>query len=115
MQQGLGRTEMLEVIRTIELNPLDMGDDKGPLRFRIEVLKDLRNASLFFARLCRWESFKMQPWPTESESDGSVEDVLIEDSFWDWKKHPASSAEAALELLLAKLRSQLPTLSPDET
>jgi hypothetical protein len=91
----------------VELAPVPVRE-AAPLHFRIEILRELHDPPRFFARLCRWECFEMRPWPSEQSPDGSIEDVLIEDSFWDWKENPAASAEAALDSLLAKLRTQLP-------
>jgi hypothetical protein len=97
---------LLEVVRAVELDPVPIRE-AAPLRFRIEILKELGEQPRFFARLCRWECFEMRPWPSEQAPGGSIEDVLIEDSFWDWKENPAASADTALDALLAKLRTQL--------
>jgi hypothetical protein len=101
---------MLEIVRTIELN-VDMGGDNAPLRLRIEVLREVHDQPAYYARLCRWESFKMRPWPSESGAEDSVEEVLIEDAFWDWKRNPAPSAKSALDSILARLSAQIPGLS----
>ncbi|MCP5058455.1 MAG: hypothetical protein GY937_17265 [bacterium] len=101
---------MLEVVRTVELDAVDMGAASDPLRFRIEIIRELSGKCRYFARLCRWESFEMSPTSANSDSEGSTEDILIEDAFWDWSKNPAVSAEVALDLLLAKLSAQLPNL-----
>lgn len=98
---------MLEIIRTVELEPVAMANDAAPLRFRVEILKGTKQPGRFFARLCRWELFELSPSSSEAEKGQlSTEEILIEDAFWDWKGNPASSAEAALESLLKRLTTQ---------
>jgi hypothetical protein len=84
-----------------------MANDASPLRFRIEILKETKAPERFFARLCRWELFQLNPSSSESEKGQlSTEEILIEDAFWDWKGNPARSAEAALEALVKRLTAQ---------
>lgn len=98
---------MLEVVRTVEFEPVAMANDAAPLRFRVEILKEAKQHGQFFARLCRWELFELNPASSEAEKGQlSTEEILIEDAFWDWKGNPASSAEAALDALLKRLSVQ---------
>jgi hypothetical protein len=99
---------MLEVVRSVELDAVEMAGD-APLRFRVEVLRE-RDA--YFARLCRWETLEVRPFAAKHEDlDYSIETLLIEDPFWDWRANPAASADAALDAVLARLESQLPGAS----
>jgi hypothetical protein len=74
---------MLEVVRVVELEP-------PPLRFRIEVLKELNGRGRFYARVYRWDR-----------------DVLVLDPRWDWDANPADSAESALQAVLSRLKHPL--------
>lgn len=105
------RTQILELVRTIELDPIEMSG--APLRFRIEVLRETRDPHLFFARLFRWETFEMNPWPTDVDQRTTTQDLLIADPFWDWRENPTDSESAAVELVLARLASQLPGITFD--
>ncbi len=99
---------MLEIVRSVELDAVEMAGD-APLRFRVEVLRE-RDA--FYARLCRWETLEVRPWSSQRDPlDASIETLLIEDPFWDWRASSFDSADAALDALLGKLEQQLPGAS----
>ena len=104
---------MLEVVRVVELESLPVfsgGEPAHPLRFRIEVLKELGGPRRFYARLYRWEMFKLVPSDPTFDGENANYDVLVVDRFWDWEANPADSAEAALQALLSRLKHQLPPL-----
>lgn len=97
-----------EVVRIVELDEIRVRDD-APLRFRIEILRDLATPSCYRARLLRWEMFRLHPFPGGREADYSL---LVEDDFWDWRSRSERTSEAAFEALLSRLREQLPGAIP---
>jgi len=92
-----------EVVRTVELEPFvfESGDS---LHFRIEVQQRVGMLQ-FRTRVWRVESFHMRPtWPDGSRE--STDDVLLSDDIYTKPERISSTADAALEQVLAELERQ---------
>lgn len=92
-----------EVVRTVELDPFEIGDDA--LHFRIEIQQRTDQPHMFRSRVWRIEAFQMRPlWPDGSRE--STEFVLLNDDSYTDRDATSPTAEAALVHVLAELQRQ---------
>lgn len=96
-----------ELIRTIELDPIDMGADAEPMRFRIEIFKEISKKK-FFAKVYRWETFRISPtFPTakhKSRPPTYDEEILIVDATMQSERFESSTAYGTYRLVRKKFR-----------
>jgi hypothetical protein len=98
-----------EVVRVLELNPIPVPKGGDPIRLRVEVLKDLSRRDCYRARLLRWDTYSVAPsFGNPSGEEQADEEILVVDPLWDWMGAAAPTAREALELVLSRLRDQLP-------
>jgi hypothetical protein len=75
--------KLIVVVATFEIEPIDLDDGYGPLKFRIEILKN-KEVNEYFPRIYRWEVFRVQPtFPQESgepNNDLADHEFLIQDT-----------------------------------
>jgi hypothetical protein len=98
-----------QVVKVIELDAIPVTDGADTIRLRIEVLQDLAQRDCYRARLLRWDTYSVLPsFGDRSESQAADEEILVIDPLWDWMSAAAPSAREALDLVLSRLRDQLP-------
>jgi hypothetical protein len=98
-----------EIVRVLELNPIPVSKGGDPIRLRVEVLKDLSRRDCYRARLLRWDTYSVAPsFGNPSGTKEADEEILVVDPLWDSMSAAASSAREALDLVLSRLREQLP-------
>lgn len=101
---------MHQVVKVIELDAIPVTDGADSIRLRIEVLKDLARRDCYRARLLRWDTYSVLPsFGGRDGSQAADEEILVIDPLWDCMSAAASSAREALDLVLSRLREQLPS------
>jgi len=99
-----------EIVRVLELNAIPASKGADAIRLRIEVLKDLCRLDCYRARLLRWDTYSITPsFGNPSGARDADEEILVADPLWDWMGAAAPTAREALELVLSRLRDQLPS------
>ncbi len=88
-------------MRTVELDPFEIGDDA--LHFRIEI-QQRAGQPVFRTRVFRIEAFQMHPLVDPSRE--STEFVLLNDDTYTDPHATSPTAEAALVYVLAALQRQ---------
>lgn len=107
---------MHQVVKVIELDAIPVSDGADSIRLRIEVVKDLRRHDCYRARLLRWDTYSVLPsFGDRSQAEAADEEILVIDSLWDWMGATASTAREALDLVLSRLREQLPSAAIPES
>jgi hypothetical protein len=91
-----------DVIRTVELDPFEIGDDS--LHFRIEI-QQRTDQPVFRTRVWRIEAFQMRPLFPDASRE-STEFVLLNDDTYTDPDATSPTADAALALVLAELQRQ---------
>lgn len=101
---------MYEVVRVLELDPIPVSKGADPIRLRIEVLRDLASRGCYRARLLRWDTYSVEPsFGNPGGAKDADEEILVVDPLWDWMSAAASTAREVLDLVLSRLREQLPS------
>jgi hypothetical protein len=107
---------VFEIVRILELSPIPVSTGSDSIRLRIEVVKDLRRGNCFRARLLRWDTYSITPsFGYAGGVTSADEEILVLDPFWDSPSATAATAREALELVLSRLREQLPNADIPET
>jgi hypothetical protein len=101
---------MQEVVRVLELNAIAVSEGADAIRLRIEVLRDLSGHDCYRARLLRWDTYSIAPsFGNPTGERNADEEILVVDPLWDWMGSAARTPREALELVLSRLREQLPS------
>jgi hypothetical protein len=99
---------VLEIVATFEIDPF-LSDDElyGSLKFRIEIAWD-RQANLFFPKVYRWETFRVQPTFPQQEGTpiGDLADyeILVKDCGIDCHEIVGHSVQDTLDKVLQQLK-----------
>lgn len=117
VQEGLNRImkskkpfKLFEIVKVFDLAPIAIPDPAGEsFKFRIEILKDCQNDGHFYARVCRRETFRLQPtFPLDDDGrpkdDCFDEEIVIQDISQKWENIKGKTAEEVLEKVLNKIR-----------
>jgi hypothetical protein len=76
------------------------------VRFRIEVYRDDDDPRAYRIRLMRYEGFRLTPSFGAYPEGGADHEVLVSDPFFDDQEIIADSLDAAVHVVLRKLRDQ---------
>jgi hypothetical protein len=100
------------VADVMDLSPIPAAkDSEEPLRFRIEVLEDLRKPGTFRARVLRYEMFRVQPTFPQKRGkpawDPADTEMIIVDNTHDWHSVAGKTVEEVVDTVVRKLRESL--------
>ena len=96
---------MNRIIEVFELDPIDMGDEE-PLKFRVEVFErqGAIGSARFFARILRYETFKLCPTFPINRSTGDEawdKELLVMDDHLGASSFDGESAQVVLSSVVA--------------
>jgi hypothetical protein len=98
---------ILELVTVVEINLKDLVPKAENLRFRVEVFGDSETPRRYFARLLRWDLFRMRPFDRQDAPSESHEDILVLDRMWDPEEHPHGTPQDAVDFALRRIQEQI--------
>ncbi len=100
--------ELYEIIKTYELDPIDLGDGEEELNFRIEILKYGADEKRFTARVYRRETYQMKPSFASLEksigSDCADHEIFVVDDTFNQESFSSDCEEMALAMVLSEIK-----------